>query len=125
MNANAFIHSFIHNIIIIKQLYFFFSFSPGLYLWEVWDLFLESGRLLMMISYGNQGSSGGSAKCLESPDMPSGHVRSHSGDAVLKKIKIYLSVRPHLPYFKVRIFRGGASPPRTWHLPIHDYLCAL
>ena len=32
-----------------------------------------------------QGSSGGSAKCPESPDMPSGHVRSHSGDAVLKK----------------------------------------
>ena len=35
--------------------------------------------------YVQQGSSGGSAKCPESPDMPSGHVRSHSGDAVLKK----------------------------------------
>ena len=34
-----------------------------------------------------QGSSGGSAKYLESPDMPSGHVRSHSGDAALKNPK--------------------------------------
>ena len=34
-----------------------------------------------------QGSSGGLVKCLESPDMPSGPVRSHSGDAVLKSLK--------------------------------------
>ena len=55
-----------------------------------------------------QGRSGGSAKCQECPDLPSGQVRSHSGDVVLKRKKSRVS---GLSIFGSPDFLRGGVPP--------------